>query len=153
MACILLFVLLTLFVCLNHPGNIDLNCANISQGSQGNFLAASWGWGQFFFWFTFSLRVLCPLEAQLEVEKVSLLSRGGLLPVTLCLALWCPGNGNSRSSGTLRATVTLVLLLPVLFLNLLRFCTGRAPPFVFIKCLMLLISFIHTLSCFLREGI
>lgn len=47
-------------------------------------------------------------------------------PVTLHLATWCLGSGNSRSAGTLRANVTLVFLLPVLFLISLRFCPGRS---------------------------
>lgn len=38
---------------------------------QSNFFAATWGWEEFFFWLTFSLRVCSPLEAQLEVERFS----------------------------------------------------------------------------------
>ena len=58
-----LFGLLILFLSFNHPGIIDSDYVNISQGSlhllhgQGNFIAAPWGQRKYFFWLTFSLRL------------------------------------------------------------------------------------------------
>lgn len=87
--------------CFNHFGNTDSNSVNISQGTSAPSLPRQLPYSSLRVGEIFLLVYIIPESVELFGSPAwsgncFLLNLGELFPVTVCLALWYPGNGNNR---------------------------------------------------------